>query len=817
MAGAGGPLTYGRLNARANRLARHLERRGAGPGRVVAVCLERTVETYVVLLAVLKTGAAYLPLDPAFPEERLRFLLADADAVLTIASPALRDRLPSGATPVLSVGEPDLSGEPDTDPPLAAGPEDLAYLISTSGSTGTPKAVAIPHRALSRLVAGAPGYLDVGPGTTFLQAGPLTFDVAVLEWTPLAHGGRVVVDDLGPLLGRLREVLREHRVSTLKLVSPQLDLLLDLPAQSPAQSPEQSPEQSPGQPPDDLAADLAGLRTLVVGGDVVNPKSFETARRLLPGCRVIASYGPTECTVLATVFQDWYWSGRVPIGHAIPYTRAYVLDRDLNPASVGMRGEIYLAGDGLARGYHGRPGLTAAAFVPDPAGPPGARMYRTGDVGRRLASGAIDFLGRADRQLKIRGYRVEASEVEHALLAEPGVSAAVVVRAELPTGPALVAYVVAGHPAEPAALRRSLAGRLPAYLVPDHVVPIPRLPLTANNKVDRAALPPVPVNAPRNGPGSGPAAVSGLEARVAEAWSAVLGRDVPVDGDFFDHGGHSLLVPRATAAVRRLLGREVPLGLMLRHRTPTGYARVLLDESSADLGAATREHRLERREWHGPGPAGGRRVDLFVSAGAAPARTLVVLDGSEFVDVMRLPALLDRLALDGDAPPVAAAFLSPRDWAGRRGELLADAYVDVLADELLPYLREWLGERAAPGRATVVGASLGAVTAIRAALRRPDRFAGAVALSGPLTEHRLGPAAPARRPGRFLLAAGREEADLLLDDGLSLVDATKRTGEDLTAQGHVVRCSYGDGGHTYAAWEAALPAAITWALSDLPA
>jgi amino acid adenylation domain-containing protein len=533
---ADGELTYRQLNERANRLARRLHELGAGPERVVGVCLDHDVDRLTVLLAVAKSGAAYLPLDPGFPADRLRFLLADADAALIVVSPSLRGLLPSGITPLLEVGDgiPGLSDAGTGDPPLAARPDNLAYLIATSGSTGTPKLVGVPHRALSRLVAGATSYLEVGPGMTFLQAGPLTFDVAVLEWTPLAHGGRVAVTDAGPLLDDLEAVVRDHGVTTLKLVSPQLDLLVER-----AISP------------------LTGLRQLVVGGDVVTPKSFAAARDLFPGCRVTASYGPTETTVLATVFDGQPGASRVPIGHAVPHTRVYVLDRNLKHASLGMRGEIYLAGDGLARGYHRRPALTGQAFVPDPYGPPGSRMYRTGDIGRYLADGEIDFLGRADRQVKIRGFRIETGEVEHALLRYPGITSAVVTRVETDTGPCLAAYVATSAPPDRDELRRALRSTLPSYMVPDHIIELPRMPLTAHNKVDRAALPPIAIAA--SDPARHQAPESGLESRIVEAWSEVLRRAVPPDGDFFEQGGHSLLVPRATAAVRRLLGREVAL------------------------------------------------------------------------------------------------------------------------------------------------------------------------------------------------------------------------------------------------------------------
>jgi amino acid adenylation domain-containing protein len=795
---ADGELTYRQLNERANRLARHLQGLGAGPERVVGVCIDHGVDRIVVLLAVAKCGAAYLPLDPGFPAARLRFLLADAGAVLTVVSPSLRGALPAGIcdiTPLLVAGDgaPDLAGADAGDLTLAARPDNLAYLISTSGSTGAPKLVSVSHRALTRLAAGAAGYLEVGPGTTFLQAGPLTFDVAVLEWTPLAHGGRVAVTDTGLLLDELEAVVRDCGVTTLKLVSPQLDLLVER-----------------GLSP------LAGLRQLVVGGDVVTPASFAAARDLLPGCRVTASYGPTESTVLATVYDGPPGASRVPIGHAVPHTRAYVLDRNCNHAPVGMRGEIYLAGDGLARGYHRRPWLTAQAFVPDPYGPPGSRMYRTGDTGRYLADGEIDFLGRADRQVKIRGFRIEAGEVEHALLRYPGITSAVVTRAETETGPCLAAYIATPDPPDQNELRRALRAVLPSYMVPDHVIALPRIPLTRHNKVDRAALPPIAAAAP--GSAGHQVLRSGLEGRIAAAWSQILGRPLPPDGDFFDQGGHSLLVPRATAAVRRLLGREVPLRLMMEHRTPAAYSSALAAQSLPDLGAATRDRRLARRTWHSRALGGDRRLDLFAATGPGrPAeRALIVLDGSEFVDIMRLPVILDRLLAAGRIPPTAAAFLSPADWSARRAELLDDSYTDVLADELVPQLRDWLGDRWRADRVTALGASLGAVAAVRAALRRPECFDGAVALSGPLTGHHLCPCPAGGAPpraARLFLAAGAEEAGIELDDGLSLLEAAQKTAERLTGQGHAVRFERGTGGHTYAAWEALLPGAVTWALT----
>jgi enterochelin esterase-like enzyme len=265
---------------------------------------------------------------------------------------------------------------------------------------------------------------------------------------------------------------------------------------------------------------------------------------------------------------------------------------------------------------------------------------------------------------------------------------------------------------------------------------------------------------------------------------------------------------------------------MLERRTPAAYAAALVRESLPDLGAASREHRLVQQIWHSGSLDGGRRVDLFVAAtgpDAAVERALVVLDGSEFVDIMRLPVIIDRLVAGGRIPPTAAVFLSAADWSARRTELLDGTYTDALADELVPHLWDWLGNRWRAERATALGASLGAVVALRAALRRPDRFDGAVALSGPLTEHQLFPdpgggalfpgAPPTGAQARLFLAAGLDEADIALDDGFNLLEATQKTAEELTGQGHAVRFERGEGGHTYAAWEALLPDAVAWVLS----
>ena len=421
-------LTYRELDRRANRLAHHLRELGVGPEVRVGVALERSVDLVVALLAVLKAGGAYLPLDPSYPARRLAFMLADAQVPVVVTEERLAERLSARDVRVVRL-DADRRRIAAASPERVAsgvGAEGLAYVSYTSGSTGSAKGVAVPHRAVVRLVRGT-SYARLAPDEVFLQFAPVSFDASTFEiWGALLSGARLVVAPAGALsLAELGRTLREEQVTTLWLTAGLFRRMVD-----------------------EQLDDLRGVRQLLAGGDVLSVPHVRRVLRELPECRLINGYGPTEATTFACCYPA---AGplsasrdSLPIGGPIANTRVYVLDPHLNPAPVGVPGELYIGGDGLARGYLDRPALTAERFVPDPFGAePGSRLYRTGDRVRWLPEGALEFLGRLDQQVKVRGYRIEPTEVEAALGEHPAVREAAVLAQEDPIGEKhLVAYVV---------------------------------------------------------------------------------------------------------------------------------------------------------------------------------------------------------------------------------------------------------------------------------------------------------------------------------------------------------------------------------------
>ncbi|QMU76780.1 amino acid adenylation domain-containing protein [Streptacidiphilus sp. PB12-B1b] len=542
--------SYRELAARADRLAGHLVRCGAGPERTVALVLPRSMELIAAELAVARAGAAFLPVDPAYPAERRALMLTDAAPAVTLDDPAqVRDLLAADAQEPTDAGP--------TDPPVGA--DHTAYVIYTSGSTGTPKGVAVTHRGIGGFTEAAIERYAVRPGDRVLQFSSPSFDASVLElFISVLSGATLVVPPDGPWLGdELAAVLDRHRI-THTLIPPAALATLPAPAQGGARH----------------------LRTLIVGAEACPAALVD---RWAPGRRMINSYGPTEATIVAT------WTGPLSagagtptIGGALPHTRVYVLDAAMGQLPPGADGELYIGGDGVARGYLGRPGLTAARFVADPFGPPGARLYRTGDRARRTADGELEFLGRLDRQVKVRGFRIEPGEIEAALRRHADVAeAVVVVREDEPGRERLVGYVTPadpGHSPDPAGLRAAVAAALPAHMVPSAVVVLEALPLTAQHKIDRRALP-----APARPAASGSLAPrTPQEQALADIWAQVLGADaVGATDDFFDLGGDSILAARTLARVRDELGVRLTLRDVFTARTVAALAPLLGDRHAA--------------------------------------------------------------------------------------------------------------------------------------------------------------------------------------------------------------------------------------------
>ncbi|MGW6235934.1 amino acid adenylation domain-containing protein [Streptomyces sp. NPDC055094] len=557
-------LSYGDLNARANRLAGALIRRGAGPGNTVAVLLPRSVHLVTAILAVSKTGAAYLPIDPAWPADRVGMIMADARpvCVLTPDDPAGPLEEFSSADPV----------DADRTAPLTPG--HAAYVIYTSGSTGRPKGVVVEHHSVVSLLENAAAGFGFHAGDVWTMFHSCAFDFSVWEmWGALAHGGRLVVVP--------HEVSRSPREFLGLLARERVTVLNQTPSAFYALVAADDEEPERGR-------DLA-LRRVILGGEALRPARLRSwfRRRGDASPVVVNMYGITEVTVHATRLDLNARHGAEPgspVGTALPGTRLYVLDGRLRPVPPGTAGELYVAGPGVARGYLDRPGLTASRFVADPFGPPGSRLYRSGDLVRWRPDGGLEYLGRADDQVKVRGFRIEPAEIESALLAVPGVAQAVV--AAVPDdgehggggGDArLVAYVVpareatAGH-AGPftARLREHLRERLPGHLVPALFVPLESLPLTANGKLDRAALPAPAPAAPVRAAGS---PGTPQERRLASLYAELLGTGPvgPEDG-FFDLGGDSLRATRLVSAVRERFRVELDVRDVFAHPTVADLA-----------------------------------------------------------------------------------------------------------------------------------------------------------------------------------------------------------------------------------------------------
>jgi amino acid adenylation domain-containing protein len=564
-------LTYDELNRRANQLARRLREIRVDRDVPVGVSMERSAELIVTLLAVLKAGGIYVPLDPAYPEERRALMMKDTGMSVVVTDDAHR-----------TAG----TDFDDTNLAVDGRAEDMCYIMYTSGSTGAPKGVAVTHRGVVRLVKET-DYASFA-GETFLQLAPISFDASTFEiWGALLNGGKLVVmPPAPPSLQEIGSAIRDHGVTTLWLTAGLFNAMVD-----------------------ERLQDLRPLHQLLAGGDVLSVAHVRKALRELTGTRLINGYGPTESTTFACchTISEGDLRDSIPIGKPIANTTAHILDAQRQPVPVSVTGELFIGGDGLACGYWRSPELNAEKFIGDPfSAEPNARLYRTGDLARWRDDGVIEFIGRADTQVKLRGFRIELGEIENALRRQPDLlDAAVALREDIPGDKQLVAYVVRQPNAttafQPAPLIAALKKSLPDHMVPSGIVPLPTLPRTVNGKLDRSALP-APNRFASDAPADYVAPTTPSEKKIAAIWQELLGVErVSVTDNFFDLGGHSLLGLRLVNQLRETTGRDVPFTIIFEAPTVAEMAKLLekneraVAPASTPLVAVDREARRARR------------------------------------------------------------------------------------------------------------------------------------------------------------------------------------------------------------------------------
>jgi amino acid adenylation domain-containing protein len=558
-------LTYKELDERATRLASYLQKLGVKSETLVGFCLDRSLHAIVAILSILKAGGAYVPIDPTYPLERQAFMVEDSGVAIVLTQNSLKAQLPAGRARVICLDSEWAASEAlsaDWSSPRAeVTPVNLAYVMYTSGSTGQPKGVNVLHRGIVRLVK-SNNYADFGGEQTFLQLAPLAFDASTFEiWGALLNGGRLVIFLPGkPSLDEIEGALQKYRVTTLWLTAALFHLMVE-----------------------ERVEALGGLHQLIAGGDILSVSQVSKYQRAFPACRLINGYGPTENTVFTCCYsigKTGELDSSIPIGRPLANTRVYVLDSFLQPVPIGVPGELYIGGDGLARGYLNRLELTRERFIAAPFLKEGERLYKTGDIVRYREDGNLEFIGRADNQIKIRGFRIELGEIEATLLQHPAIEEAIViVQPDIRGEKAIVGYFVprkeqTQKPQDDneakqliAQLRTFLKVKIPDYMIPAALVALESMPLTPNGKVDRSVLP-IP---PTIRPATGERQVKPLtptQLQVVQIWEEILlVKNIGINDNFFELGGHSLLGTQIVARLSRIFAVKIPLGILFQFPT----------------------------------------------------------------------------------------------------------------------------------------------------------------------------------------------------------------------------------------------------------
>ncbi|HXS02524.1 MAG TPA: amino acid adenylation domain-containing protein, partial [Pyrinomonadaceae bacterium] len=578
----GRQLSYDELNRRSNQLAHHLISLGVGPESLVGVVMDRSLESTISLLGILKAGGAYVPLDASYPKDRLAYMLRNSGAEIIMTKSRFVDSLPEHAAHVIRIDDHwiEISQQSTDNPPPRSQPQHPAYIIYTSGSTGQPKGVLGLHRGAVNRFHWMWATYAFGAEEVCCQKTSLSFVDAVWEvFGPLLQGVPTVIfsDDVVKDTERFIDALSHHGVTRIVLVPSLLRVMLDA---------------------REIGVRLAKLKYCVCSGEALPADLAQLFQQRLPHCRLLNLYGSSEVSADATYHElaQGQTRANVAIGRPLSNVQIYILDEHLRPLPAGAKGELYVGGDALARGYLGRPDLTAAHFIPDVAGErAGARLYRTGDLARRLADGTIEYLGRADHQVKIRGYRIELEEIESVLKQHEAVREAVVhAHADAATGLRLTAYIVAEEPDERTinGCREHLRERLPDYMMPAGFVLMDALPLTPNGKVDRHALP-VPQKTADVEKGFQPPR-NPTEREIVEIWSELLGLErVGVEDNFFELGGHSLLATQMISRIRMNFGVELDVKKFFLRPTITTLAEVVEQKLFAGADQATLAEMLE--------------------------------------------------------------------------------------------------------------------------------------------------------------------------------------------------------------------------------